>query len=119
MADTVPQIRVRADTESHDVSSRAETLARLNLKGVPLSALDETGGILLDLQYDTVYFQSIHANTKSVAHAVPNGKPHSSKSVPSFPGNSGNPVHNTPKSTSLEGRKDSQAIDPLSHVRPR
>jgi len=126
MADTIPQIRVRADTQSQDGSSRAEGLARVALKEstnrkglVPSTTSDDTEGMYqLILQHGDMAqcFVSLEpaADADAAARPLSIGRSYPSKLKPSL---SGNQANNIPKTANSEGRRDSQGIDPLSHVR--
>lgn len=97
MAEVLPQIRVRADAQSREASSMMDTY-----KSPPLR--DATNGMGNGRVTSPENVEARH---------LPNTKTYPSKFIQSL---SGNQATAASKSPAAEERRDSQAIDPLSHA---
>ena len=129
MAEVLPQIRVRAATQSRDAGSKMEPPSSQPLKDatngtgngriiLPESAEGETPSQLpgfsnIAQPYATNSFREA-ANNPILARQLPATKSYPSKFMQSLSGSQANAASRSPAS---EERRDSQAIDPLSHVR--
>ena len=124
MGDTLPQIRVRSDTQSRNLASRidaqptqsrgaaddgstARPTSNTNMEGMSTSHEDWQGEV------SNPHPSVLMLTPPFVARPLSNGKGYPSKFMPTM---TGSQLNVTGKSVGAEGRTDLQAIDPLSHV---
>ncbi|KAL6721778.1 hypothetical protein ACLMJK_000883 [Lecanora helva] len=96
VADDVPEIRVRADTQSRDDSYGHDAMASMTLRERVSRKKDAPS----------------NASDVAETRMYTNGKHNSTKLIPTLPGNQAN---TTSRSANTDGRPELQAIDPLSH----
>lgn len=128
MAEVLPQIRVRADTQSREASSKIETPTLLPLrdatKNIGNGRVNTTESAEGEPPAQLPGFSNTAqprktndiggaADTATPARQLPITKSYPSKFMQTI---SGNQAIAASKSPAAEERKDSQAIDPLSHV---
>lgn len=131
MAEVLPQIRVRADTQSQEASSKVETPVLPPLRDAtkttgngrissPESAEGETplrlSGSKQHGAANKTKDVSGAADTATPVRQLPSNRSYPSKFMQTLSGNQANAAS---KSSTPEERRDSQAIDPLSHVRSK
>ena len=123
MTDTLPQIRVRADTQSRDAAVKAEAQARLPAKDSSnysgssrVNGPDNTEGAQSQLDAFSApdhYCILQITHSEALARTLPLGKSYPSRFIPTLSVNQPNAAS---KAATAEARRDSQAIDPLSDV---
>ena len=130
MAEGLPQIRVRADRQLREASSKVETPKALPLRDATNNTGNgrvastegvegETPSLLPGCQQHGASNNNNNkdvyeaADTVTPARQLPNTKSYPSKLMQTL---SGNQAIAASKSPAAEDRKDSQTIDPLSHV---